>query len=265
MVNIAVFAKISLNLNLLKIEADGKINTAESQLAISEYDKNAVEEALRIKEKLGGKVVCISILTWGPVSKKLQDAERIMREVLALGVDEAHLVVDDYFDNCTPLETSQAIANVIKKLGNFDLYIFGESSMDISSAQVPARIASILNIPFVTYVRKISFEGNKLILHRELPNGVQIVEAQTPLVISVTGEINQPRLPTLKQILQSKSKPLIKYSLKDLQLDIKTQRPNQWMEIRPVIRKNIIYEGQNLEEVAQNLINSLIKEGVLKL
>lgn len=265
MVNIAVLAKISLNLNLLKIESNGKINTAESPLAISEYDKNALEEALRIREKFGGKVICISVLTWGPVNKKLQDAERIMRETLALGVDEAHLVVDDYFDSCSPLETSLAIASVLRKLGNFDLYLCGESSMDVSSAQIPARIASILDIPFITYVAKIRIEENKIFFHRELPNGVQIIEAQPPLVVSVTGEINQPRLPTLKQILQSKNKPLIKYTMKDLQIETKAGKLNQWMEVRPVIRKNIIYEGSKLEEIAQDLINNLIQEGVLKI
>jgi len=94
---------------------------------------------------------------------------------------------------------------------------------------------------------------------------VQIIEAQPPLVVSVTGEINQPRLPTLKQILQSKNKPLIKYTLKDLQIETKAGKLNQWMEVRPVIRKNIIYEGSKLEEIAQDLINNLIQEGVLKI
>jgi electron transfer flavoprotein beta subunit len=264
MVNIATLVKLSLNLNLLKIESDGRVNTADTQLAISEYDKNAIEEAIRIKEKHGGKIVCVSALTWGPVNKKISDAERILREVLALGVDEAHFIIDDVLDNCTPLETSLALASLIRKLGNFDLFIAGESSMDISNSQIPARIASILDIPFVTYVRKVEISGNNLILQREMPNGIETVEVPMPAVISVTGEINQPRLPTLRQILQSKNKPLMKYTLKDLGINLNAKLMKQRIEIRPVVRKNIIYEGGNLEEIAQKLVDNLIQEGVIK-
>jgi electron transfer flavoprotein beta subunit len=80
---ISVFVKPSLNLNML-ISENERINISRTSLVINEYDKNAVEEGVRIKEKFGGKLIIFSALTWGPIEKKMQDFERILRECLAM-------------------------------------------------------------------------------------------------------------------------------------------------------------------------------------
>jgi Electron transfer flavoprotein, beta subunit len=261
--NIAVFIKASLNLNLIKVESSGIINTEETPLTISEYDKNALEEGIRIKEKLGGKVAIFSALTYGPITKRQADYERIIREALAMGADEAHIILDEKLINATTFEASLALAHLTKKVGMFDIYITGEASMDTSSYQFPSRLSSLLNIPVVTFVRKTDIQGKDILLYRDLEEEIQIIKAKLPVIISVTGEINQPRLPTLKQILQSKTKPIFKYNLTDI--DIPKINLGREIKILPVSRKNIFIEGKNLEEVSEKLIDYLFKEGVVKL
>jgi len=261
--NIACLVKASLNLNLIKVESDGLVNIEETPLAISEYDKNALEESIRIKEKYGGKVTVFSALTWGPIQKKLQDFERIVRECLAIGADEAHVLIDERLIGATNFEISIAISELIKKVGNFDLFLLGEGSMDISSYQLSCRLGKILDLPVITFGRKIEIDDKRVIVYRDLENEIQVVECNIPCIISVTGEINQPRLPTLRQILQSKTKPLIKHNLDELNLKLEKLPIKSDIRIVPVKRKNIILEG-NLEEIADVLINKLIEEGVLK-
>lgn len=265
MVNIATFVKASINLNLIKVESNGKVNTEESPLAISEYDKNALEEAIRIKEKLGGKVVAISILTWGPISKKIQDLEKIGREILAIGADECHLVIDEALIGATTLETSIVAANLVRRLGNFDLYITGEYSQDTTSSQFPSRLAAILGLPLATFVNKLEVKEGEVIAYRSIENEIQKIKLRMPCVISVTGEINQPRIPTLRQILQAKNKPLIRYDLKQLSLNLDKAKLEQEIVALEVKRKNIIIEGKSLEEIADKLIDKLLEEGAIKL
>jgi electron transfer flavoprotein beta subunit len=258
---ISVFVKPSLNLNMLVLENE-RINISRTSLVINEYDKNAVEEGVRIKEKFGGKLIIFSALTWGPIEKKMQDFERILRECLAMGVDEAHAIIDEKIINATSLETTKAIASLVKKIGNFDILITGESSMDTSSFQFAPRLASILNLPIITFAKKINIEGNKILVERDIEDKIQIIESELPCILSVTGEINQPRVPTIKQILQAKSKPLLKYKLSDLGIDISPTKILEEIRIIQVKRKNIFLEG-NLEEIAEKLTNILKEEKIL--
>jgi electron transfer flavoprotein beta subunit len=261
--NIAVFIKASLNLNLIKVDSSGIVNLEETALAISEYDKNALEEGIRIKEKFGGKVSVFSALTYGPVSKRQADYERIIRETLAIGADEAHIILDEKLVGASNFEVSLALANLVKKVGAFDIYITGEASMDTSSYQFASRLSSLINVSAVTFVRKIEIQEKDVLLYRDLEDEIQIIKTSLPVIVSVTGEINQPRLPTLKQILQSKTKPIFKYSVTDLELpkfDLSKE-----IRILPVSRKNIFVEGKNLEEISEKLIKYLIDEGVLKI
>jgi len=263
--NIAVFIKAALNLSMLKVDPNGKVITDETPLMISEYDKNAIEEGIRIKEKYGGKAIGISILTWGPLQRRVQEIERIAREALAMGLDEFHLVLDETILNFTTRETALIAASLIKKLGNFDIYITGEYSQDTSSSQFPSRLSKLLGINLVTHVNKIEILGNEIILQRSTENEVQLIRANLPCILSVTGEINQARIPTLRNILQAKNKPLIKYDLKQIGINLEKPIFIQEYFVLPIKRKKIFVEGKNHEEIADKLINYLLEEGVIKL
>ena len=262
--NIAVLAKASLDPNMIRVRSDGSIDQAAMPLALSEYDKNAVEAAVQLKEKHGGKVAVLAALTWGPVARRRREIEQVMREALAMGADEAHVIVDEKLIPGDPNSTSAALAALARKLGGFDLYIAGEASMDMLSSQVAARLAALLGLPFIGFARSITLEGNRLKAVRDLEDRLETVEAPLPLVVSVTGEANKPRIPTLIQVRRAFRKPLNRYSLGDLGVEPPARPEITSLNAIVVKRKNIILEGSNLEEVAEKLIDALIKEGIIK-
>lgn len=262
--NIAVLAKASLDPNMIRSRPDGTVDTGAMPLALSEYDKNAVEAAVQLKEKHGGKVSVLSVLTWGPLQKRSKELEQVMREALAMGADEAHIVVDEALIPGDPSSTAAAFAALIEKLGGFDLVITGEASMDMISSQVGPRVAALLGIPFIGFARGLEVEGSTVKARRDLEDRYEDVEAPLPAVVSVTGEANKPRIPTLIQVRRAFRKPLKRYSLGDLGAELPPRPSLESIKVITVKRKNIIIEGDNLEEIAEKLIDYLVKEGVIK-
>lgn len=267
MLNIAALVKISLDPNMIR-SIDDRVDVTNMQMAISEYDKNALEEAVRLKEKYGGKVVAFSALTWGPIDKKLKDSEIVQREILARGADELYVIVSNSLVNSSPLYTYQLLYEAIKKIGTFDLYVTGESSMDVGSSQIASRIASLLGLPVITYVRALEYDpkDNSIKAVRDLEDAYVTVEAKLPIVISVTGEINQARIPTLLQIRRAFSKPVKILTDKDLGFSSSTELLHKRNDLRiiKISRKNVILDGKTLDEIADKLISKLREEGVLK-
>jgi len=223
-------------------------------LTIGDFDRVALEEAIRIKEKTGAKVIIFSALTWGPIEKRTQEIEKIARECLAMGADEVHLIIDERLINSSTLEVTEALHALIKKIGDFDIYLASEASSDISSYQFASRLATLLNIPVITFVRKIVLENNSIIAERDLEDRTEIVEFTLPCFISVTGEMNQPRKATVRQILQAKTKPLYKHRMGDLAI-IK-QSPNFDIFVKQVERKKILIDG-DVNKIADILVNIL--------
>ena len=256
--------KASLDVNLVRGDAEGRLLKEAIPLAISEYDRNAVYEAVRLRDALGGKVYILSVLTWGPTQRRMRDFENVVREALALGGDEAHVVVDEAAVEAGPKATAYILSKLVGKLGDVGLVLCGEASMDMMASQVSNYLASYLGYNSVTFVRELSIEGGKVRCKRDLENYVEMVETELPAVISVTGEINKPRLPTLLQIRRAFAKPLKTYSLSDIGVsELPKQTPTKY-ELVKVSRKNIIIEGASMEEIASKLVDKLIEEGVLR-
>ncbi|MFV0440439.1 MAG: electron transfer flavoprotein subunit beta [Lachnospirales bacterium] len=151
---------------------------------INPDDKAALEAALKIKDKDGSHVTAI---TMGP-----QQADVALREALAMGVDEAILLSDRVFGGSDTWATSSALAGAIKKL-DYDLIIAGRQAIDGDTAQVGSQIAEHLGIPQVSYVEGIELEGDTLVLKRQFEDRYQIIEAQTPLLLTALSELNTPR------------------------------------------------------------------------
>ncbi|MDT7892072.1 MAG: electron transfer flavoprotein subunit beta/FixA family protein [Thermoproteota archaeon] len=251
--NIAVFVKPSLDLSFLKIE-NNRVLIEKIPLTIGDFDKVALEEAIRIKEKIGAKVFVFLALTWGPIDKRTQEIEKLARECLAMGADEAHLLIDERLINSTTLEITEALCAMIKKLGNFDIYFASETSSDMSSYQFASRLATLLNIPVITFARRIVIENNSVIVERDLEDRTEVVECNLPCFISVTGEMNQPRKATVRQILQAKTKPLYKHRIED-PIDSK-QNIDFEILVKQVERKRIIIEG-DINEIADRIVDIL--------
>ncbi len=179
---------------------------------VNPFDMYAIEEALRLREKHGGKVTA---LTMGP-----PQAADALKEAIALGVDDVVLLSDRVFAGADTWATSYTISQGIKKLGNFDLVIAGKQAIDGDTAQVGPETADMLGIPFVAYIRKIeSIDGNKMVAERLMDEGHDVVETSLPALITVVKEINQPRVPSLKGKMRAKNLKVTTWNAKDIDAD----------------------------------------------
>lgn len=173
---------------------------------VSEYDRNAIELGVTLKEK--NDFIVESITVGKAVKASTKD-------VLARGIDKAYFVEADGLD-------SSAVAKVIKeavgKIGNIDLIICGEGSGDQYSQQVGPRLAALLDYPLFTYVSSFNVNGEEFTAERKLDDGIEIVKGKGPAVVTVLSDINTPRIPGMKQILSAKKKPSEELSLSDLGL-----------------------------------------------
>lgn len=256
---IAVLVKPALDTSQLRVR-EGRVVIEETPLKINDIDRNAIEEALKLKGN--DKAYAVSVLKWPPLQKRAQEAENLLREALAMGLDEAYLVIDEGLINSDQSATAKAIAAVIKKVGA-DLVLAAEASIDNYTGQVPPRVAAELGWPLITYARELKVEGGKVIAKRDLEDSVETVEAQLPAVVSVTREINQPRIPTLLAIRAAMKKPINKLSLTDL--GVKPDTRTEVVEYRPVViqRKRVIIKDGTPEEKADKLLQYLRQEGVI--
>ena len=179
---------------------------------INPYDMYAIEEALRLREMHGGKVTAF---TMGP-----PQAAEALKEAVALGVDDVVLLSDRSFAGADTWATSYALSQGIRKLGTFDLIIAGKQAIDGDTAQVGPETADMLGVPFVAYVRKIEqIEGKKIVAERLMDEGHDVVETSLPALITVVKEINQPRVPSLKGKMKSKSLKVTTWNAKDINAD----------------------------------------------
>ncbi len=165
---------------------------------INPFDAYALEEGVRLREQHGGKVTAISM---GP-----PQAEAMLREAIALGADEAALICDGAFAGADTWATAYTLSRAIAKLQPVDLVICGRQTIDGDTAQVGPEMAEMLDMPFVAYVSQIEeITDGKLRAKRMVEEGHEITEAALPAVITVTKDINVPRLPSLRGQMKSKS------------------------------------------------------------
>jgi len=164
---------------------------------VNPFDEYAIEEALRIKEKLGGTV---TVITMGP-----PQADSALRKALAMGADNAVLVSDRAFAGSDTWATSYTLSRAIKKLGKTDLIICGKQAIDGDTAQVGPGVAEMLDIPFVAWVRKVEeISAEKIKVERLMEDGYEVIEMALPALITVVKEINEPRLESLKGKMKAK-------------------------------------------------------------
>ncbi len=179
---------------------------------INPFDMYAIEEAVRLKEKFGGKA---TVITMGP-----PQAEAALREAISLGIDEGVLICDRAFAGSDTWATSYTLAGAIRKIGAYDLIICGKQASDGDTAQVGPGISAHLDIPQVTYVKKIEeVKENRMRLERMMEEGYEIIETPLPALLTVVKEINEPRLPSLKGMMRSKSAKITVWGQKELELD----------------------------------------------
>jgi len=179
--------------------------------ALGLIDKNALEAAVALKESQGGKVTVLSAGN--------EEVEETVKEAMAAGADEGFLILDDELEGADGSKSALVLAEAIKKMEDVDIILFGEGSGDNYSGQVGSRVAELLGLPQVAYASSIEIKDSRAVITRSLEDGDEIIEVGLPVVISVLGDINEPRIPSVSQILKAGRKPKEVLELEDMELD----------------------------------------------
>jgi electron transfer flavoprotein beta subunit len=258
-VNIVVLLKQVPDTETLIQIADDKasIRTEDVKWVINPYDEFAVEEALRIKEKHGGKV---TILSMGA-----ERAVESIRTALAMGADEGVLIDDPATQGSDALGTAKALAAALKETGH-DLVIAGQRAVDDDGYQVPAAVAELLGIAQVSMVVKEEITDGKMRCERTVEGGTVVVETELPALFTTQRGINEPRYASLPGIMKAKKKPLVKKTLADLGVDpsevggslAKCRVAN--LSFPPERSPGRIIEGETVEAKAAELVRLLREE-----
>ena len=247
-----------------EVKIDPQTNTLIRQgvpSIVNPFDKNAMEAALQLKEKHGGRVTAISM---GP-----EQAKDALKECLAMGVDEAVLISDKAFGGADTLATSYTLAMAIKKLGNFDLIICGKQAIDGDTAQVGPGIAEHLGIPQITYVSKIEINGNIVRAEREHEEGYEVIEAELPLLVTVVKSINVPRYPTVKGTMKANRKQIPVWTTQDLEVDeARIGLKGSPTQVRRVFTpkqrsQGVIIQADTAREAVKTLIEKLTEAKII--
>ncbi len=180
--------------------------------ALGVIDKNALEAAVLLKEKQGGKVIVLSAGN--------EEVEETVKEALAAGADEAFLVLDDDLEGADGSTKAMVLAEAINKIEDVGLILFGEGSGDNYSGQVGSRVAELLGMPQAAYASSIEINDSSAVITRSLEDGDEILEVSLPVVVSVLGDINEPRIPSVTQILKAGRKPKEVLELEDLEINL---------------------------------------------
>jgi len=226
---------------------------------INPFDMYALEEAVKLKERFGGETIAI---TMGP-----PQAKQALREAIALGIDSVIHLSDRVFAGSDTWATSLILAKAIEKIKDYDLVICGKQASDGDTAQVGPGIATHLDLPQATYVRRIDTihldtVPKIIVVERLLEEGYELVELQFPALITVVKEINEPRLPSLRGKMKARKAEIATWSNNDLNIPEAeiglNGSPTQVVKIftPPQKEGGKIFEGE-LHEIVEQLAQEI--------
>jgi electron transfer flavoprotein beta subunit len=247
--------------NQITIDPETKrVNRQGIPTVISPIDKHAVEEALKIKEQQGGKVIIVSMAP--------PDAKETIQEALAMGADEAYLLSDRKFGGADTLATSYVLAQGIKKLGEVDLVLTATESGDGATAQISSQIGEWLEFSHLWGVMECKVNSvEDVYIKTKIENGYMDWKGKLPMVMAVTREINKPRYTSIMGVMKAKKKPFTVWSFDDLELDetyigLKGSPTQAGGVFSPDMnRKGEMIKG-NTEEVVNLIIEKLRSNGI---
>jgi len=255
--NIIVFIKQIIDPEMpsakFKVDTQAKkvIPPEGMPLVINPFDAQAVEAALRIKEKEGGKITAISMGN--------ESAKDIVKHVISMGADEGILLSDAAFEGSDSMATAHILTKAVEKVGEYDLILTGRQAADWDAGQVGSIIAENLGIPVITLAKSIEIAEGNVKVERVLLDGFEIIEAKLPALVTVSNEIGQARLPTGRGIIFAARKQIPAWTAGDIGCDpsligsgaAKTELIS--LSIPSRARKGEIVGGESVEEAAGNL------------
>ena len=222
---------------------------------VSPFDEQAVEAALRIKDAHGGTITAISL-----GKNFVMD---VIKKPLSMGGDALILLQDSAFEGADSRSTAYTLAMAIKKVGEYDVIFCGRQAADWDAGQVGSGIAEFLGIPCVTVAKKVEVLDGKVKVERVTSDGYEVVEVSTPVLITISNELGEPRYPKLKGIMAAAKKEVPTWTAQDIgadtsQLGAAGARIKLLKVFQPVKEgKCEIIEGESLEEAAANLAQKL--------
>ena len=248
------------DLTEISIDSERRPRTEGVKRKISDLDKRALEAAIQAKGKVGGE---IAVLSMGDDKTKTA-----LLEALAMGADSAYIVIEPEVKGVDTNATSKVLEAAVRQIGEYDVIISGEMTLDSLSSQIGPRLAELLDLPQVTYVKEFELSEDSVKAVRDLENVDEVVEAPLPAVITVVREINEPRIPSLMNIMKAKRKPQTIWSLSDLGLSLEEVKAQSFVKINEVTapmvsRKQVKIEAETIEEAAAKLAEAIRQEGVL--
>ena len=228
---------------------------------LSLFDENALEAALRIKDTYADGVD-ITVLSMG---KRISNA--VLQKALAVGADELIKVEGDEFDSAKLDSNSvaSALALAIKKIGTYDLILFGRQSADWNAGQVGIYVAMELGVPAITLARSVEINDKRLKVERVIPNGFETVETSLPAVVVASNEVGELRYPTMIQRREAKNKPVIVWECEDIGF----QGPANWVIVQKLYPAEIrqreckMIQGSSPADAGKNLAKILKEERII--
>ncbi len=267
--NILVCTKFVVDPSQLRADADGRPDLARAPFRINTFDENAIEAALQLAGKAGGRVFGVSLAAQPP-------PKDVMLKALAMGLEALYLVSDpdraaaDAFRTASVLAAAARTIAAAESIPQWDLLLCGEASVDEYNAQIGPRLAAALQLPAVTYATRLDIEDGRLVAERGLEDRSETVQAALPAVATVGMEINDPRMPTVLQIMGAGRKPIRELALRDLaglDLDGLERRPRiRTLDVvaPPSARKNVVIDGDSADAIATELLRRLGADGEVR-
>lgn len=214
-------------------------------LTLGSIDKNALEAAVQIKEQQDAQVTVLSVGD--------ENVEDTIKEAMAAGADQCYLVLDDELKNAESSVTAVVLAAALQQMEDKpDLILFGEGSGDNYSGQVGSRVAAILDLPQVGFASSIVVEDGRATITRSLENSEEVVEVSLPAVVTVMADINEPRIPSVSQILKAGRKPKEVVEPDELDVSIEAGKIDTISNLAPETeRKRIVVKS--VDELIQAL------------
>jgi electron transfer flavoprotein beta subunit len=238
----------------------GILDTREAHLILNRGDRFALEEGLRLRQDHGGSVVAITL---GP-----PETEDILREALAMGVDEAVLLTDDAFSAVDVSAAVMIVGEAINKLGAYDLILTGQRAMGDGTGEFGPRLAGYLELPQITRALRLSLDDGKLSARRTLARGYVTLSANLPVVVSIEEDANDARYPSLPGCIAAYDERAVSvWGVEDLGLAADDIAGSKTTEVRsteagPERERGRIISGE-AAEAASELLAELRRRGLL--
>lgn len=241
------------------VSADGQVDFSRAKSVVSEYDAVAVEVASRLVAAQGGEVIGLSVGT------KDAGAPMATKSALARGLDKAVLVTDESLQGAGTAVTAEVLAAAVTRIGEVDLVLTGDSSIDTGARMVPTVLAGRLGWPVVSDVASVTVVEGTVQVERSVPGGIEVLQITGPAVLSIATDAAVAKVPGMKDVLAAGKKPVEAVALADLDVDLAGLAPEVLAVSKPErqARRQQVIDTSDPAQAAAELVSALRDAGVL--